>query len=160
VELRGKYGFNKMCLAAHSIGGLVTRSLLNKYKFDKDDDFIKLYVTFATPWSGFAAADASQKLQHKSLPSWGDIGEQSVFVRRTLNAKLPQNVKYYLFYGKEDKVSEGRALDDRALLDAKESFGFDCGHSSILSDRDVFRRFSYILESEFYPHGKSRKIKR
>jgi pimeloyl-ACP methyl ester carboxylesterase len=148
MELQGKYGFNKICIAAHSIGGLVTRSLLTRYKFDKSNNFVKLYVTFATPWSGFEAADASQKLPHKSLPSWMDIGAQSVFVRRTLNAKLPRNIHYYLFYGKEDQVSEGRALDERASADARESLGFDCDHNSILTNRIVFKKFNNILEKE------------
>ncbi|HPD57190.1 MAG TPA: alpha/beta hydrolase [Smithellaceae bacterium] len=147
MELHAQYGFKKMCIVAHSIGGLVTRSLLTRYKFK--DNFVKVYVTLATPWSGFEMADVSQRRKHKSLPSWMDIGTQSVFIRRTLNAKLPGTISYYLFYGKEDDVSAGRALDDRVLLRAKDNFGFDCNHDTILSDRLVFRKFSEILEKEF-----------
>jgi pimeloyl-ACP methyl ester carboxylesterase len=150
IELYDKYGFKKMCIAAHSIGGLVTRSLLTKYKFDKQHNFVKLYVTFATPWTGFEAADASQKLPHKSIPSWMDIGSQSIFIRRTMSAELPSNIRYYLFYGKEDKVSKGKALDERAALDACEKFAFDCDHYSILSDRKVFIKFNKILEKELF----------
>ena len=148
MELHAQYGFKKMCIVAHSIGGLVTRSLLTRYKFK--DNFVKVYITLATPWSGFEMADVSQRRKHKSLPSWVDIGTQSVFIRRTLNAKLPGTISYYLFYGKEDDVSAGRALDDRALLRAKDKFGFDCNHESILTDRLVFRKFSEILEKEFH----------
>lgn len=149
IELHAKHGFKKMGVVAHSIGGLVTRSLLTGYKFDKQNNFIKVYVTLATPWSGFEMADASQKLQHKSLPSWMDIGAQSVFIRRTMNAKLPRNIRYYLFYGKNDQVCEGRALDERAVADAIKIFSFDCDHNLILSDRNVFRKFNEILEKEF-----------
>jgi pimeloyl-ACP methyl ester carboxylesterase len=149
MELYAKYGFKKMCIVAHSIGGLVTRSLLTTYKFDRQNNFIKVYVTLATPWSGFEMADASQKYQHKSLPSWIDIGAQSVFIRRTMNAKLPRNIHYYLFYGKNDQVCEGRALDDRAVSDAKETFGFDCDHNTILTDRYVFKKFNKVLQKEF-----------
>jgi pimeloyl-ACP methyl ester carboxylesterase len=149
MELHAKYGFKKMCIVAHSIGGLVTRSLLTTYKFDKQNNFIKVYITLATPWSGFEMADASQKYQHKSLPSWMDIGAQSIFIRRTMNAKLPRNVHCYLFYGKNDQVCEGRALDDRAVSDSKEIFSFDCDHNSILTDRNVFKKFNKLLQKEF-----------
>jgi len=148
MELHEQYGFKKMCIVAHSIGGLVTRSLLTRYKFK--DNFIKVYITLATPWSGFEMADASQQLQHKSLPSWMDLGAQSVFIRRTLNAKLPRNIRYYLFYGKNDRICEGRALDERAVSDARQIFGFDCDHDSILSDRSVFRKFHDTLQREFF----------
>ncbi|HDQ04655.1 MAG TPA: alpha/beta hydrolase [Deltaproteobacteria bacterium] len=150
MELHARHGFKNMCIVAHSIGGLVTRSLLTTYKFDKQNNFIKVYVTLATPWSGFEMADASQKYQHKSLPSWMDIGAQSVFIRRTMNAKLPRNIRYYLFYGKNDMVCEGRALDERAVSDARQTFSFDCDHNSILSDRHLFRKFKDILQKDFY----------
>jgi len=148
IELYDKYRFKKICIAAHSIGGLVTRSLLTKYKFAKQHNFVKLYVTFATPWTGFEAADASQKLPHKSVPSWMDIGSQSIFLRRTMSAELPSNIRYYLFYGKGDNVSKGKALDERAASGACEKFAFDCDHDSILIDRNVFIKFNEILGKE------------
>jgi len=67
-----------------------------------------------------------------------------------MSAELPANVRYYLFYGKEDKVSKGKALDERAASDACEKFAFDCGHDSILSDRKVFIKFNKILEKELF----------
>jgi pimeloyl-ACP methyl ester carboxylesterase len=151
TELQSKYGFKKMCITAHSIGGLITRSLLTKYKFDEQNNFVKLYTTFATPWTGFELADASQTLTHKSIPSWMDIGSQSIFIKRTMSAELPPYIHYYLFYGKEDKVSKGKALDERATSGAHEKFGFDCTHDSILTDRKVFLKFNEILEKELSP---------
>jgi pimeloyl-ACP methyl ester carboxylesterase len=150
MELHSQYGFKKMCIAAHSMGGLVTRSLLTKYKFDKQHNFVKLYVTFATPWTGFESADASQKLPYKSIPSWMDMGSQSIFIKRTMSAELPSAIHYYLFYGNEDKVVKGKALDERAASGAREKFVFDCNHDSILTDRKVFMKFNKILEKEFY----------
>jgi len=150
TELQHKYKFKKMCIAAHSIGGLTTRALLTKNKLDKQNNFVKLFVTFATPWTGFEAADLSQIIVHKSIPSWMDLGSQSVFIKRTMSAQLPAQIKYYLFYGKEDKLSKGKALDDRAVLNASEIFGFDCDHNTILTDRKVFIKFNEILEKELF----------
>jgi hypothetical protein len=154
MEIHSQYGFKKMCIAAHSMGGLVTRSLLTKYKFDKQHNFVKLYVTFATPWTGFESADASQKLPYKSIPSWMDVGSQSIFIKRTMSAELPSDIRYYLFYGKEDKVSKGKALDERAASGAYEKFAFDCNHDTILIDRKVFIKFNKILEKEFFSSKK------
>jgi pimeloyl-ACP methyl ester carboxylesterase len=150
IELQNKYKFTKMGIAAHSIGGLTTRSLLTRYKLDRQNNFVRLFVTFATPWTGFEVADLSQVMVHKSIPSWMDLGSQSVFIRRTMNAELPAQIKYYLFYGKEDKLSKGKALDDRAMLNAREKFGFDCDHNTILTDRKVFIKFNEILEKELF----------
>ncbi len=147
-ELQKKYGFQKMAIAAHSVGGLTTRSFLTRYASNKQNNFIKLFVTLATPWSGFGAADASQLLPHKSVPSWVDLGTQSVFIQNTLDDRLPANVKHYIFYGTHDKVCGNTALDNRAVLGAVKAFDFDCTHSSILSDRKVFSQFNKILEKE------------
>ncbi len=52
--------------------------------------------------------------------------------------------------GKEDKVSKGRALDERAAAGAYEKLAFDCDHDSILSYRKVFIKFNEILEKELF----------
>jgi len=89
-----------------------------------------------------------QLLPHKSVPSWVDLGTQSVFIQNTLDDRLPANVKHYIFYGTHDKVCGNTALDNRAVTGAVKTFDFDCTHSSILSDRKVFSQFNKILEKE------------
>lgn len=148
TELQGKYGFRKMCIAAHSMGGLMTRSLLTQYEFGKQNNIKILFATFATPWSGFEAADASQLLPYKTIPSWMDMRSQSIFIKRTMSADLPPNVRYYLFYGKDDTVSRGKALDERASSGACEIARFDCDHNTILTDRKAFLKFKEVLDKE------------
>lgn len=147
-ELHAKFGFQKMAVVAHSVGGLTARSFLNHYITDKQNNFIKLFVSFATPWSGFEMADASQRLPHKSIPVWVDLGTQSDFIKATLNEKYPASVSHYIFYGHHDKLSGNKAIDDRAVSCAIKSYAFDCTHDSILSDRKVFFQFNAILEKE------------
>ncbi|MCP4137089.1 MAG: alpha/beta hydrolase [bacterium] len=148
IELKKKYKFNKMCITAHSMGGLVTRSLLTQYNFKKYDNFVKLYITFATPWSGFESADYSLTFAQKKLPNWLDVGSRSAFIKRTLRADLPPETPYYLFYGKRDTVAKGRALDERAYRSSKGKFGFNCDHDTILSNRKVFEKYNEILGNE------------
>lgn len=149
-ELHKKYGFQKMAVVAHSVGGLTTRSFLTRFVSDKQNTFVKLFVTFATPWSGFGAADASQIITHKSIPVWVDLGSQSDFIKHTLADKPPPTVRHYIFYGTNDKLSGNKALDDRAVSCAVKSLSFDCTHDSILNDRKVFSQFNAILEKELW----------
>ena len=41
-KIAKKYKFNKMCMAAHSIGGLTTRALLTNYKQNKQNNLAGL----------------------------------------------------------------------------------------------------------------------
>ncbi|MFO7569942.1 MAG: hypothetical protein R6W75_09110, partial [Smithellaceae bacterium] len=93
--------------------------------------------------------DASQVVTHKSIPAWLDLGTQSAFIKKTLDAKLPPHVRHYLFYGKNDQLAAEAALDSRAVSCAVKTLGWDCCHDSILSDRTVFAAFADILSQEF-----------
>lgn len=149
AELQGRYGFGRIAIAAHSMGGLVGRAMLIHDDYEKQKNAGSLFVTFATPWSGFESADASQWIPYRTIPSWMDIRSQSIFIKRTMDADLPRSVRHYLFYGKEDTVSKGKALDERATASAQETIGFDCTHDTILTDRKVFLKFRDILDREF-----------
>jgi hypothetical protein len=146
--LKRSYQFPRMALAAHSMGGLVTRAMLTNPEFRKDLSFCRLYFTFATPWSGFDAADTAVRYSYKKLPNWFDVGTRSAFGKRIMRADLPPSINYYLFYGKQDEIAGGKALDERAFREAKGHYGFHCNHDTILSEPDVFRQFDRILEQE------------
>jgi len=139
-----------MAIIAHSVGGLTTRSFLTRFVSDKQNNFVRLFVTFATPWSGFGIADASQTMIHKSIPVWVDLGTQSNFIKSTMEAKLSPHINHYIFYGINDKICGDKALDNRAVACAVRSFGFDCTHDTILSNRKVFFKFNEILEKELW----------
>ncbi len=149
-ELHKKYGFSKMAIVAHSVGGLTTRAFLTRYASDKQNNFIKLFVSFATPWGGFGAADLSQIITHKSIPIWVDLGTQSAFIKTTMAEKLSPTIDHYIFYGKNDKLSREKALDARAVDSAIKTFGFDCTHDTILGDRKAYSRFIEILDKELW----------
>ena len=148
LDLKKRYGFKSICITAHSMGGLVTRHLLTHFEPAREGIRVRLYVTMASPWSGFESADRVLRMRSKKLPSWLDIASSSVFIKRTLQKPLPPEIAYYLFYGKKDGTSQGRSLDDRAFGGAREIFGFDVDHDSILMDRAVFQQYSALLERE------------
>ncbi|MBN2403814.1 MAG: alpha/beta hydrolase [Spirochaetes bacterium] len=146
-DLQQKYKFKEIYMAAHSMGGLVSRSMLTNY-YKKNDKLIKLYVTFATPWSGFEFADAAMKTAPYVLPSWIDVSSHSMFIKTTLDRSIPLSVDYYLFFGKYDKTSKNRALDSRVYKDAKGIFGFNADHNTILTDKESLVKFNEILNQK------------
>ncbi len=146
-DLQQKYKFREIHIAAHSMGGLVSRSMLTNY-YGKSDNLIKLYVTFATPWSGFEFADTALQTAPYVLPSWIDVSSHSMFIKTTLDRNIPPTIEYYLFFGKYDKTSKNRALDSRVYKDAKGIFGFNTDHDSILIDKDSLNKFNEILNKK------------
>ncbi len=148
--LNNQYRFKKMAVTAHSMGGFVTQTLLTERDLKKDLDFVKLYITLATPWTGFESADLAIATSPVVLPSWIDVSSRSVFIKKLLKKTLPKDIPYYLFYGKNDQVSGGKALDQRAFMNAKAKLGFQVNHASILSDKKVWLAYQQILDDHFY----------
>ncbi len=148
LDMKKKYGFSRICITAHSMGGLIARHLLANYDLGKKGIEVRLYVSLASPWTGFKSADRALQLPAKRLPSWLDVATSSDFIRRTLEARIPAGTSYHLFYGTADGVSEGRALDERASRDAKGKHGFEVTHDTILTDRKVFGKYYEVLTKE------------
>ncbi len=98
TELHKEHGFKRMCLTAHSMGGLLTRSMLTSNDFDEKNSFISLYITLATPWSGFESADTAISTSPRILPSWIDVASRSIFIKKTLGRSLPESIPYFLFH--------------------------------------------------------------
>lgn len=151
IELHEKYPFGRLCITAHSMGGLVTRGLLTSYDFSGKNAFIKQFITLATPWTGFVSADTAVYTSPVKLPNWIDMASRSMFIKKLLEKPLPESIDYHLFFGKEESVSGGKAIDERVFRGADGNYAFDVDHTTILSDRQVFFTYSEILDRKFYP---------
>ncbi|MBN2040508.1 MAG: hypothetical protein JW864_10720 [Spirochaetes bacterium] len=153
-NLKSVFGFKKMYLIAHSMGGLVSRSMITNYysgysvieKKYRTDNYIKAFITLATPWSGFGSANAGLKTSPYVIPSWIDVSEQSMFIKTNLKKNIPRGMDYYLFYGKLDKTSKGRALDSRVYSEAKGIYGYNADHNSILTEKEVIDKLMQVLK--------------
>ncbi|OHD68833.1 MAG: hypothetical protein A2W19_17310 [Spirochaetes bacterium RBG_16_49_21] len=148
LELKKKYDFKAICITAHSMGGLIVRHLLTRYDLRGHGIETVLFVSLASPWTGFESADPKSIFPIKKLPSWIDVASTSTFIKRTMQARLPSSVSYYLFYGRDDSLARGAALDERAYSGAKGKYGFDVDHDTILKDRTVFRQFKVLLSKD------------
>jgi pimeloyl-ACP methyl ester carboxylesterase len=148
--LHARYGFQQLYVAGHSMGGLVARRFIAL----NSQSYVKLLVTFVTPWDGVPFARLGASLGVYAIPSWRDLVPGSAFLRAVQSEKLPAGVQHHLFFGYRE---EGDAFDSDGVITvssqrerhieraATQVHGFRTDHSAILDDAAVFRRFAGLL---------------
>ncbi len=155
MTLQTRYRFNKMIIAAHSMGGLVVRSVLVDYGGNLP--FVSKFISISTPWAGVPMAVAGVKYSPVVLPSWKDLQPDGEFARSIFRKKLPDSVDHYLFFGYKDGKngqwpnSDGvigltSQLEPRSQFQAAMVFGFNEDHTGILTSWSVLGLFNRILD--------------
>ena len=150
--------FRKMVIIAHSMGGLVARSLVNTIvQKDVEQQFTLLFLTLSTPWGGHQAAQIGVDYAPAVIPSWLDMVPNSPFQRALFLTPLPNNIEYYLFFsfkggrnlftnGNNDgTVSLMSQLKAEAQEAAIKTFGFNEDHMSILLSPNVAKKIETLL---------------
>jgi len=79
-SLHEAHGFDRLVVVAHSMGGLVSRAYLNDQTRRPGGYRVEIFVTYATPWAGHAAAEAGVERSPVVIPSWRDIRPRSHFI--------------------------------------------------------------------------------
>lgn len=156
--LHHQYAFDTMYVTAHSTGGLVARSFVLQAGDDGSADYVKLFVSFATPYDGHEAAAKGVKYMPLVVPSWLDIQPESDFLI-SLRRSLSDSIPFYLFfafdsgginlvmpYSSDSVVSVSSQLAPFAQDEAVRLFGYDLDHETILSGDDVIERYASILD--------------
>ncbi len=150
--------FKKLVIIAHSMGGLVSRSLVNTIvQKDVEQQVKLLFLTLSTPWGGHQAAQIGVDYAPAVIPSWLDMVPDSPFQRTLFQTPLPDNIEYYLFFsfkggrnlftngnndGTVSLVSQLRAEAQEAAI---KTFGFNEDHMSILLSQDVAKKMGALL---------------
>ncbi len=99
------YGFNRLHVVAHSMGGMVARSFITKNVLDDGNRYISKFVTISTPWGGHEAAAAGVKHAPEVVPSWRDMAAESDFQKELYARSLAGKVEHLLIYGNKGKKS-------------------------------------------------------
>jgi len=148
--LQTHYGFQRMHVVAHSMGGLMSRSFVLK-NLAEGHGYIGKYATISTPWGGHKFAEMGVKRAPVVVPSWRDMVPNSSFQRQVFRRKLRGRVPYMLLYShkasksmflppeNDGTVSVDSQLDPPAVKDAVKVKGFDEDHVSILSNDEVIK---------------------
>ena len=101
AALQVKYGFSRLILVAHSMGGLVTRAALN-YTIENAKTgrvvHVPAFVSISTPWNGHSGAAEGVKYAPVVAPSWEDMAPDSSFLTRLSQTALPPECEYSLFF--------------------------------------------------------------
>jgi pimeloyl-ACP methyl ester carboxylesterase len=159
-SLHKKYRFERLCITAHSMGGLVVRSFVNRYSLDTQSRYLASFISLSTPWGGADSAELTKHMVFKSIEyvplCWADMAPSSEFIKGLFQEKLPPAVRFYLFfgYGGDSAAIEGpddgaialrHLLDLRAQSEASRCYGFEADHNNILITEEVFRLYNEVL---------------
>ena len=155
-DLDRKYNFDQLYVVAHSMGGLVSRSAL--IEKDQHNRAVKLFISISTPWGGEQRAKTGVENSPAVIPSWKDMEPGSDFIRSIFAVKLPDAIRYYLFFGhkgggsvfrqnNDNTVTLESMLDPRAQAGALKVIGFNEDHISILNSAEVIAQYKAIVET-------------
>ncbi|WP_432722100.1 hypothetical protein R0381_001879 [Jeongeupia wiesaeckerbachi] len=156
-SLQKQYGFSRMIVVAHSVGGLVSRRAIQRMARSDAKQPVMLLVTLSTPWGGDALAQLGASRSPVAIPSWQDIAPDSDFLRDLWAHRLPGSLQHQLFFGYRGSSllvqgnSDGTiALTSQLAMPAQQQAarvqGFDETHDSILSSKVVIDAVDAALE--------------
>ena len=158
MDLQKQYGFEKLVVVAHSMGGLVARKFILQNINDDQQDYIGLFISISTPWSGHRMAEKGVKQAPTPIPSWHDMVPDSAYIQSIFARKLPDTLPYYLMFShkgdhsrfmenNDGSVELASQLDYRAQVEAVRIFGYNEDHVGILSSQRVFDQINDLLET-------------
>ncbi|HVJ45348.1 MAG TPA: alpha/beta fold hydrolase [Luteolibacter sp.] len=157
--LHRRYGFDRLHVVAHSMGGLVARRFVQINVIDHRQTYINTFITVSTPWAGHERAASGVKWAPSVVPSWRDMEEGSPFLTHLYDKRLKGKVNHHLFYGhlssrsvlmpseNDGTVSVASELRPEAKSDAVSVQGYKEDHMSILSSRPALLRAKRILDA-------------
>jgi pimeloyl-ACP methyl ester carboxylesterase len=154
-NLQTRYGFLRMHIVAHSLGGILARSFLGEH--GTEFPHVKVFVTLSTPWGGDLLAAIGARQSPAVIPSWSDLTPAGPFLTSLFDAKLPPGTEYYLMFGHRGRgtllflppsdgtVTVRSQLAAAAQAEARMSFGFNETHDSILVSRWVLAQIDTLF---------------
>lgn len=168
-KLRLEHGFDALAVVAHSMGGLVARSFIQRYDAQGPRHQIELFVSISTPWSGSESATGIENAPERLMVfSWLDMRPGSDFLEQLfyepgppLRARpLPPQTHFHMIFGfrrperssgpSSDGVVSVRSQARREAIEAAQSIlPLDYDHAEILHSDEVERRLGVLLEERF-----------
>ena len=155
TKLKEKYGFNKLVIVAHSMGGLVSRGFINNLD---SSIIVEKYITISTPWNGQKFAEYAGKIAFRIVPSFLNMVPGSVYQKKILSKPFPKRLSHYLFFGYKAKnsfvlensndgvISLSSQLYESAQDQASFIIGYNETHSSILKSEKLINKILQILK--------------
>lgn len=141
-RLHRHYGFEKMHIVAHSMGGLVARRSVQMISNEGKGSYPSSLTTISTPWNGVPFAVVGTVGMSSPIPCWFDLRPNSKFIQKILGDPLPvphllistekSRFKLTLPGRNDGSVSVASQLDPRAVSKAKVSLVVYQDHTRVL----------------------------
>ncbi len=162
-----KHRFDRMAIVAHSMGGLVSRGAILKYKDDTKRDDIRLFISFSSPWGGDVNAKGTEDAPIELPRSFEDMNPSSDYLRwlfyngaeRESVKTLPPRVDYHMILGfrmssSSEVANDGKVtVASQARIEAQEQAlsirALDFGHFDIMRSPEAVERLKLLLDSRF-----------
>jgi pimeloyl-ACP methyl ester carboxylesterase len=149
----------KIVLAAHSMGGLVALSAINKLSENGYPSYLKMFCSFSTPYGGSDPARYWENKAPTMVPAWRDIATKSDFLQDLTTRPFPNKLPFYLFFTYNDPSTiKNRESGDgvialRSQLEpsmqaaATKVIGFDESHIGVLNNEAARKSFIQLLSN-------------
>ena len=154
VSLQKKYRFNQLNVVAHSMGGLVTRSFVKKYRerYPAISKKLKFVMTINSSLGGMESASAGVKHSPIVIPAWNDVTPDSTFLRTIHDWPWPKDIPYHLVFSFKNGsdgdglVSLESQIPYNAQAESTRIYGFNNDHVGTLNDADFLVLFNKLLD--------------
>jgi pimeloyl-ACP methyl ester carboxylesterase len=143
-QLQVRYGFSSFAVVAHSMGGLVSRGFLQRYREGGGAASVPLFVSIATPWDGHKAAEWGAKAPIGSARVFTDMAPNSTYIQ-SLYGRDPGVPHYLLYTSNDGTVTKESQLRDAAQKGAASVEGFHETHMGVLEAAAVSARLNELL---------------
>lgn len=131
----------RLCVVAHSMGGVVMRRALGRYAVHEARARVPLFVTLASPLGGHPGAAMGAAMSPIVLPVWRSLVPSGPFVSQLFDAPLAAETRHDLLFafGSDDARGDGvvpltSQLRAEAQAGAALVRGFATSHVGILED--------------------------
>lgn len=153
VELQKRHRYQRLIVAAHSMGGLVTRDFVRKCQAQHPhhQKMLKLVMTVNSPLGGMRSAATGVKASPIVVQSWKDVAQGSEFINKLTEWPWPEDIPYHLVFSHAD----GKAHDGVVALaeqiprpiqkNATRMHGFVNSHTGTLHDPQFIELFNALL---------------
>jgi uncharacterized alpha/beta hydrolase family protein len=138
--LAAKHGIERMCVVAHSMGGLVARRFLGEH-VKRKAHAVRGFVTLDSPLHGMASAAMGTKFAPAVVPSWYDLDPHGPFITKLYEHALPDEIEYQLLFGFDDGGHSDGVVELTSQLrveaqgEAEVVLGFRATHTGILKSK-------------------------
>lgn len=165
--LQKRHGFPRLCVVAHSMGGLVSCGAIQRLPgvAEGQGTFVTHFISISSPWGGHeAAAKGAEKLRYPA-PSWKDMVVGSPYQQSLVAQPWPKSTRYDLIFsykssggfGLPDENDGVVSLESQLAIPiqkrASSVMGLHYDHTGILSSPIAWQRVEACLASEVIPGG-------